>query len=210
MGHRDTVLAAAGYSARYERRLRYRGSHLVDVCLAERGGRQYFAFHDPGHYRRVRDVQHVIPNMARIADVVQDVAVFDAAPGRLLWDLDGPFTAAAVDAIEAQLVAFAHGTRACELIHGDLRPWNAMLADDGTLQVIDWGHSAFLSDLHLADGRITDHYARMHPGLPLDRTLDMDLRDAECLVRLLRRSSRYSREAWATYGIGVLPPWCDR
>lgn len=203
MGYREDVLRPHGYHVTYTKRPAYRGSDPKVICTATKGGTEYFAFKDPGHYHRIRLVQDSIPHMARMVEEIGDVILLETASGRLLWEID-----AAPDpiAIERQLNEFAAGTEKNGLIHGDIRPWNIFVDDHCGISVIDWNLSRFVDDLRLGDDLLVGHFTNFHKGLKISELARMDLVDAHRIMQLLKGEIRFA-QAWPQNPLWY-PAWC--
>jgi hypothetical protein len=213
MGHRSDVLRAHGFDAQYLQRLKYRGSGLITLCIAEKQGKEFYAFRpEPahfaeGHFRRLMDVQEAIPHMVRISEIIADVVLFEKAPGKLLWETES--LPEDVTSIISQLEEFADATKAHGLINGDLRPWNVFLDEHMRVHVIDWDLSSFVDDLHPDQHLVKGHYRRFHGDVSLPALAEIDPRDAERTGQLLTGKIGYA-EAWGSSHPSWLPPWCRR
>jgi Phosphotransferase enzyme family len=219
MGHRKSILSPLGYEVAYKDIRKHRGSDaMLRTCFAIKGGVKYYAFkicgHDnPDHYRRIQSIQASIPRMVRMEGPIEDVVLLEEARGEILWEVE-PVPDPAV--VENQLIEFALGTKANQLIHGDLRPWNVFFDKDCGVQVIDWWCvSSFVDDLIGNEPRRRDliegHYARFHANLVAQRNFTViDLADAHRIGKLLRGDIGFS-QAWpASSPWPWYPAWCRR
>ncbi|HSZ59672.1 MAG TPA: phosphotransferase [Tepidisphaeraceae bacterium] len=203
MGHRKSILESHGYTAVYEEREKYRGGPKGLLCLARRGNSEYFAFKHKGRYRRLYEVQDSIPHMARIVDLVEDVAVFEKAIGKLLWDFE---IVPDLDSVERQLSEFVSACQRNALVHGDLRPWNVFF-DGKNITVIDWDSSRFTDELVEGDELLIQLRAHGHKGISGSDAASVDSQELALLMRVLR-SEIGLNAAWCYTRFAGRPKWC--
>ena len=203
MGHRKSKVEPHGYTVNYITRLKYKGSFPSEVCIATKGDRRYFAFHATSQLRRIRDIQDSIPHTSPIADIIDDIVLFDEAKGELLWEIED---LPQKSLIESQLHEFALGTKKNGLIHGDLRPWNIFFHADHGVSVIDWGDSEFVDELRIGHGLMAGRLNKHHNG---QKIVDVDLIDAERIAQMMRGEIEVE-EVWPGTGVTWCPRWCKQ
>jgi aminoglycoside phosphotransferase (APT) family kinase protein len=145
--------------------------------------------------------------MARIADIVHDVILFEEALGTRLWEFaPDEKVVPGESGISMQLREFAEATTRLGLIHGDLRPWNVIVGATLEIKVIDWGLSCFVDELpkRVDLTRQPGHYWCFSGGRPVEQ---LDLTDADRISRLMRGEITYT-DAWKQNPPSWLPHWC--
>jgi len=179
MRTRESIYVPHGFKVEYVRRQKYKGTpEMREMCQASKGGEEFYVLADPGWYSKIMAVQDSIPHIAKFSMPLNGHILLSAAPGTLMSNLD---EIQGIDSIEKQLLEFADAAKKHRLVHGDIRQWNILLDELGSIKVIDWNMSRFGDS-------------------------DVDLQDISKLIRLLKGEIGFT-EAW-NWKTSDLPKWC--
>jgi hypothetical protein len=187
-------LASRGYKCEVGIKASYRGSPSLSIVVtAEKDGQFGFVFLASGeraeHFLRIRNIQHKLPAVAKIVDVIENrIFVVQRAPGTLLWHIEDGLPKP--DVVRTALDSLVESLEQLGLVHGDLRPWNVFYDLGKGFTLIDWGFSFFLD--RGPSEELKGHFEASRHHAPFQ---NVDRADADRITQLVQGKLGWE-DAW--------------